>query len=407
MANLKLVGVNKVYPSGKAALFDINLTSSDGEFIAVTGGAGSGKSTLIRVIAGLEDATSGDIYIGDKLVNDMSSKERDVAVIFAGNTLNQSVTVAENIAYGLKIRNVPAAVSQQRVNAAAEILGLSDVLQRKPKTITAAQRLLACYARAMVREPKLYLFDDPIAGLDDKLRNEMRNVFVNLQARVKGTFIYATKSISEAMSMANRIVILCDGFIQQVDTPRNLYDYPANAYVAFFVGSPTINFIRGAEAVEEDGCVKIVYDGKKFAVPESIVARWQNKDEYIGTGRKIIAGIRPEDITVGADGAQFEGMVSAFEETEAGKLAEVTISKNVSLELFMEKPEKGAAVKLCADLSHLYLFDEETQLTLLSRDGGYIPCANNSEADYVPPAKGEMEARKKALEPKAENKKKK
>ena len=402
MANLKLVGVNKVYPSGKAALFDINLTSSDGEFIAVTGGAGSGKSTLIRVIAGLEDATSGDIYIGDKLVNDMSSKERDVAVIFAGNTLNQSVTVAENIAYGLKIRNVPAAVSQQRVNAAAEILGLSDVLQRKPKTITAAQRLLACYARAMVREPKLYLFDDPIAGLDDKLRNEMRNVFVNLQARVKGTFIYATKSISEAMSMANRIVILCDGFIQQVDTPRNLYDYPANAYVALLVGSPDINLVGGAVIEEREGGLVALCKGVEIPIAENIAQRLTAKEEYVGTGREVIIGIRPEDIKWG------EGMpaeVIYTDPADGKNYAECKVSDNLSLlTLVPDDVQKGMSGAVSPDGGRLYIFDGATRINILARDDGYT---QTGLAGVEPRPYDEEEALKASLRPAPEVKAKK
>ena len=190
------------------ALFNVSFSSSDSEFIAVVGGASCGKSTLLRIIAGLEEATAGDIYIGDKLSNELEPKERDVAMVFGSNTLYPSLSVADNIAFGLKMRNVPQAVVQQRVKVAAEILGLTDVLYRKPKALTSSQRLLATYGRAIVREPKIYLLDDPLAGLDGKLRDEMRNVLINLQARVKGTFVYATKNISEAMSMATRIVVL-------------------------------------------------------------------------------------------------------------------------------------------------------------------------------------------------------
>ena len=246
MANLKLAGVSKIYPSGKMALFNVSFSSPDGEFIVVTGGASCGKSTLLRIIAGLEEATAGDVYIGDKLVNELEPKERDVAMVFGSNTLYPSLSVADNMAFGLKMRNVPHAVVNRRVKIAAEMLGLSDVLYRKPKALTSAQRLLATYGRAVVREPKVYLLDDPLAGLDEKLRERMRSVLINLQARVKGTFVLATKNISDAMSMATKIVVLKDGFVQQVDSPRNLYDYPANAYVGFFVGSPTMNFIRRA-----------------------------------------------------------------------------------------------------------------------------------------------------------------
>ena len=282
MANLKLAGVSKIYPSGKMALFNVSFSSSDSEFIAIVGGASSGKSTLLRVIAGLEEATAGDIYIGDKLVNDADPKERDVAMIFGSNTLYPSLSVADNLAFGLKMRNVPAAVVQQRVKVAAEMLGLSDILYRKPKALTASQRLLTTYGRAIVREPKLYLLDDPLSGLDGKLREEMRGVLINLQARVKGTFIYATKNVAEAMSMATRVVVLKEGFVQQVDTPRNLYDYPANAYVGFFIGSPTMNLINGATAQREGEEVVLCFDDKKLAVPAAILARWTDAEQYIG-----------------------------------------------------------------------------------------------------------------------------
>ena len=187
MANLKLVGVSKTYPSGKAALYNVSLTSSGNEFIAVTGGASCGKSTLLRIIAGLEDATEGDIYIGDKLMNALKPKDRDVAMVFGTNTLYPAMSVADNMAYGLKMRNVPSAVAAESVKVVAEMLGISDVLYRKPKTLTAAQKLLATYGRAVVREPKIYLFDDPLSGLDEKLKEQMRGVLVSLQARVGGT----------------------------------------------------------------------------------------------------------------------------------------------------------------------------------------------------------------------------
>lgn len=407
MANLKLAGVSKIYPSGKMALFNVSFSSSDSEFIAIVGGASSGKSTLLRVIAGLEEATAGDIYIGDKLVNDADPKERDVAMIFGSNTLYPSLSVADNLAFGLKMRNVPAAVVQQRVKVAAEMLGLSDILYRKPKALTASQRLLTTYGRAIVREPKLYLLDDPLSGLDGKLREEMRGVLINLQARVKGTFIYATKNVAEAMSMATRVVVLKEGFVQQVDTPRNLYDYPANAYVGFFIGSPTMNLINGATAQREGEEVVLCFDDKKLAVPAAILARWTDAEQYIGTGKKLSIGIRPEDITADGDGAQLEGVVCGGDTLGDKSLAEIDISKNHSLTVFLEKPVKGAAHRLTIDTSRLYLFDGETQLTLLKRDEGYIADAKNTEADFVPLSKGEMDERINQFAPPEVNKAKK
>lgn len=407
MANLKLAGVSKIYPSGKMALFNVSFSSSDSEFIAVTGGSLSGKSTLLRIIAGLEEATAGDIFIGDKLMNEADPKDRDVAMIFGSNTLYPSLSVADNMAYGLKMRNVPAAVILQRVKVVAEMLGLTEVLYRKPKALTSTQRLLTTYGRAIVREPKLYLFDDPLAGLDEKLRADMRGVLVNLQARVKGTFIYATKSISEVMSMATRIVILKDGFVQQVDTPRNLYDYPANAYVGFFVGSPTMNLVQHAKVIREEDGIYCTFDDKKFALPENIISRWTDIEEYIGTEKEVTLGIRPEDIKVDADGALWEGEVCGADNADGASLAEIDISKNVSLTVFYDKPVRGEKHKLLPDLTRLYVFDGETQLTLLARDEGYIADEKNSEADFVPLTKGETEERIKQFTPPKQAKKKK
>lgn len=407
MANLKLAGVSKIYPSGKMALFNVSFSSSDSEFIAVTGGSLSGKSTLLRIIAGLEEATAGDIFIGDKLMNEADPKDRDVAMIFGSNTLYPSLSVADNMAYGLKMRNVPAAVILQRVKVVAEMLGLTEVLYRKPKALTSTQRLLTTYGRAIVREPKLYLFDDPLAGLDEKLRADMRGVLVNLQARVKGTFIYATKSISEAMSVATRIVILKDGFVQQVDTPRNLYDYPANAYVGFFVGSPTMNLVQHAKVIREEDGIYCTFDDKKFALPENIISRWTDIEEYIGTEKEVTLGIRPEDIKVDADGALWEGEVCGADNAGGASLAEIDISKNVSLTVFYDKPVRGEKHKLLPDLTRLYVFDGETQLTLLARDEGYIADEKNTEADFVPLTKGETEERIKQFTPPKQAKKKK
>lgn len=407
MANLKLAGVSKIYPSGKMALFNVSFSSSDSEFIAVTGGSLSGKSTLLRIIAGLEEATAGDIFIGDKLMNEADPKDRDVAMIFGSNTLYPSLSVADNMAYGLKMRNVPAAVILQRVKVVAEMLGLTEVLYRKPKALTSTQRLLTTYGRAIVREPKLYLFDDPLAGLDEKLRADMRGVLVNLQARVKGTFIYATKSISEALSMATRIVILKDGFVQQVDTPRNLYDYPANAYVGFFVGSPTMNLVQHAKVIREEDGIYCTFDDKKFALPENIISRWTDIEEYIGTEKEVTLGIRPEDIKVDADGALWEGEVCGADNADGASLAEIDISKNVSLTVFYDKPVRGEKHKLLPDLTRLYVFDGETQLTLLARDEGYIADEKNTEADFVPLTKGETEERIKQFTPPKQAKKKK
>ena len=221
----------------------------------------------------------------------------------------------------------------------------------------------------------------------------MRSVLINLQARVKGTFILATKNLADAMSMATKIVVLKEGFVQQVDTPRNLYDYPANAYVGFFIGSPTMNFIQRATVERDESGVYCAFDDKKLAVPQNIVDRWTNIDEYVGTGKLVTLGIRPEDIGVDVEGADIEGSVCGADTVDGKGLGEIDISKNVSLTVFLEKPVQGEKHSLKIDLSHLYVFDCETQLTLLARDGGYIPDEKNSDSDFVPLTREETEER--------------
>ncbi len=405
MANLQLNRVSKIYPSGALALYKANLELSDSEFVAVVGGEKSGKSTLLRVIAGLEEATDGTIVIGGKDVTSAEPKDRDVAMIFQGNTLYPALSVFDNIAYGLKIRKASQTLIDQRVKAAAEMLGLTDILKRKPKALTAEQKKKVAFARAMVREPKLYLLDDPLAGLDGALKDELRSVLVNIQARMKGTFIYATKSIPEAVSMASRIIVLREGMIQQIDTPANLYDYPANAYVAFLIGSPSINFINGAIIVEDGGKYCVVKDGVKLALPENIVKRFTALSEYANTGKKVIAGLRPEDMTV-TDG---EGIMSALVDT-CEDIGDVRYAEcdgeELSFVVRADGVEKGDNVNIDADLSRIMLFDGVTRLTLLERDGGYKK-TGYADADKLPLGYDEEEAVKEKLRLPKDVKKKK
>lgn len=401
MASLVLKDVSKLFPSGALALCKVSFELSDKEFIAVVGAEKSGKSTVLRVIAGLEEATSGQVIIGGKDMTGVPPKDRDVAMIFRNDTLYPSINVYENMAYGLKMRRTPQAAIDARVKVAAEILGLSDLLARKPKTLTAAQRQRVALGRAIAREPKLYLLDDPIAGLDGKLKAEMRDVIVNLQARVEGTFIYATKNVNEAMTMASRIVVLREGVVQQIDTPANLYDYPANAYVALYIGSPATNLFNGATLEEADGNLVAVYKGVNFPVAPEVAARLERREEYVGTGKKVIIGIRPEDITLG------EGRKAAVLSTEeaGGKLyAECSLSKDVSLLALAPSPlSRGEEVCLSAASAHMYIFDGETRITILKRDGGYAS-TGYADADVSPMAYGEEEELKSSLKPQPEAK---
>lgn len=405
MANLQLKSVSKIYPSGELALYKNNLQLSDSEFIAVVGGEKCGKTTLLRLIAGLDDVTEGEIIVGGKDVTQEDAKNRDVTMIFQGNTLYPSVSVYENIAYGLRLRKVSDTVIEQRVKAAAELLGLTDILYRKPKALTTEQKQRTVFGRAIAREPKLYLLDDPLSGLDAAMRERLRSVLINLQIRMKGTFVYATKNVNEALTMATRIVVLREGFIEQIDTPANLYDYPANAFVAFTVGSPTINFVNGA-TVEKDGeGTYVVFGETRWQLPENILSRFTSLEEYAGTGKKVILGLRPEDMSVGKEGFA-QATVGAFEEIagcgyadcDAGKLSFVVKAENVA---------KGDSVTLSADMTRAYLFDADTRLTLLERDGGYEK-TEYADADVKPLSYGEEEALKKKFTlPKKGSKKKK
>ena len=396
MANLQLETLSKIYPSGALALYKTNLTLSDGEFIAVVGGEKSGKSTLLRVIAGLEEATEGKIIVGGKDVTQAESKDRDVAMIFQGNTLYPTLTVYENIAYGLKIRKFSQSVIEQRIKVVADILGISDILNRKPKMLTAEQKQLTVFGRALVREPKLYLLDDPISGLGPELRAKLRSVLVNLQLRMKGTFVYATKNVNEALSMATRVLVLRDGFVQQIDTPANLYDYPANAYVAFMIGSPTVNFINNATIIKENGKAYAEAQGVRLALPENIEKRFTALNDYAENGKKVIVGIRPEDMSVGQDGF-IKVKVSASQQICGVGYADCDGEK-LSFVVKADGLNKGDEVTLTADLSHMFIFDADTRLTLLERDEGYKK-TDYTEVSALPYAEEEEIKNKLKLKP--------
>ena len=404
MANLKLKNVSKIYPSGELALYKCNLEFSDGEFVAVVGGEKCGKTTLLRLVAGMEEVTEGEVEVGGKDVTQAPSKDRDIAMIFQGNSLYPSLSVYDNMSYGLKLRKTSNTVIEQRVKAAAEILGLTDVLYRKPKALTTEQKQKVAFGRAIVREPKIYLLDDPLSGISSDLREKLRSVLINLQVRMNGTFVYACKNVNEALTMATRVIVLRNGFVQQSDTPANLYDYPANAYVAFTVGSPTVNFVNGAEIVAEDGVTYATTEGVKFPLPENIVKRFTNIGEYAGTGKKVILGIRPEDASVG-EGGLFKAKIAASEEICGTLYAECECG-NLSFVVKAEKAEKGEEAEVCAYLTHVLIFDAETRLTLLERDGGYVG-TGSADAGFKPLGYDEEERLKKKFKLSDADKKKK
>ncbi len=245
MASLTLKNIYKVYAGGVTAVSDFNLDIEDKEFIVLVGPSGCGKSTTLRMVAGLEEITDGELYIGDKLVNDVAPKDRDIAMVFQNYALYPHMTVYDNMAFGLKLRKTPKQEIDRRVKEAAKILDIEHLLTRltrKPKALSGGQRQRVALGRAIVREPKVFLMDEPLSNLDAKLRVQMRTEITKLHQRLQTTFIYVTHDQTEAMTMGSRIVVMKDGFIQQVDTPQNLYDYPTNLFVAGFIGTPQMNF---------------------------------------------------------------------------------------------------------------------------------------------------------------------
>ena len=368
MASLKLSNLDKVFPSGERALYDVNLEVRDGEFLVILGGENSGKSTVLRLTAGLDTESDGKVFIDGKDVTDSDPKDRDIAMVFKSATIYPTMNVFDNLAYSLKMRKAPAALVNERVKVVSAVLGLDEVLYRKPKTLTSAQKQRVALGRAIVREPRVYLLDDPLSGLDDKLRRELLSVIINLQARMKATFVYATKNVNEAMTMGTRIAVMKNGFLQQSDTPANLYDYPANEYVAFLVGAPTINFIRDAEIVAGENGYLAQFKGGEIALPESIVKRFENIAAYAGSGKRVTLGIRPEDAKSG-DG-EIKGKVVKAE--NGTNYAECEIAPDISFTFAADKEyAAGAEICLSLDKDRLHIFDAETRLTLLARDAGY------------------------------------
>lgn len=405
MSGLKLSDITKIYDSGTTALYNVNLETADKEFIVLVGGEKCGKSTLLRVIAGLEEPTDGKVYIDGKDITEKEPKDRNIAMVFKGDSLYPTLTVFENMAYGLRIRKAPQALIEQRVKSAAAILGLTEVLYRKPKVLSSAARQRVAIGRAIVREPRLYLLDEPLSGLDEKLRLDMLNIIINLQARMQGTFVYATKNLSEALTIGTRIVVMKDGLVQQIDTPANLYDYPANTYVAFYIGSPTINFLQKAKIVKEEDVYFAVCGDIRLAIPSNIVSRFEKIDEYAGSDKTVIVGIRPEDINISAEG-EIAAQVGKVEKDGETSYAECAAGGQTLLVSAAENTAKGDEVKLLVDVTKLYIFDSETRLTLLGRDGGYKN-TGFADADRVPLPYPEEQAVIENLKPKKDEKKKK
>src|SRR5690554_1520856 len=292
MASVTLKNITKVYDGNVTAVSDFNLDIADKEFIVLVGPSGCGKSTTLRMVAGLEEITEGELYIGDKLMNDVAPKDRDIAMVFQNYALYPHMTVYDNMAFGLKLRKTPKAEIDRRVKEAAKILDIEHLLNRKPKALSGGQRQRVALGRAIVREPKVFLMDEPLSNLDAKLRVQMRTEITKLHNRLQTTFIYVTHDQTEAMTMGSRIVVMKDGFIQQVDTPQQLYDHPVNLFVGGFIGSPQMNFIP-AKLEQEGNDVFAITETDKIKIPEGKIKKLKDPS-YIG--KEVIMGVRPEDL---------------------------------------------------------------------------------------------------------------
>ncbi|NLP25741.1 MAG: sn-glycerol-3-phosphate ABC transporter ATP-binding protein UgpC [Clostridiales bacterium] len=376
MASLSLRNMYKKYPGGVIAASDINLEIRDKEFIVLVGPSGCGKSTTLRMVAGLEEITEGELYIGDRLVNDIAPKDRDIAMVFQNYALYPHMTVYENMAFGLKLRRMPKNEISRKVEEAAKILDLTHLLDRKPKAMSGGQRQRVALGRAIVRDPKVFLLDEPLSNLDAKLRAQMRTEISKLHKRLGTTFIYVTHDQTEAMTMGDRIVVMKDGFIQQVDTPNVLYERPANKFVAGFLGSPQMNFIETRVTKQDDQYVlefgSNEADGKKYTIVLPEAKASADLEGYVD--RSVIMGIRPESIhdeemyisnaTTGIIECNVELTEMMGAETFLYlNCAGIPLTARVSPRTTTKMND---VIKVAIDPNRVHLFDKETENTIIN-----------------------------------------
>ena len=368
MASLSLTNVCKVYPNGFEAVKDFNLEIADQEFIIFVGPSGCGKSTTLRMIAGLEDISSGELKIGDRVVNDVEPKDRDIAMVFQNYALYPHMTVFDNMAFGLKLRKVPKDEIKKKVEEAAKILDLEKLLDRKPKALSGGQRQRVAMGRAIVRNPKVFLMDEPLSNLDAKLRVQMRSEIASLHNRLKATIIYVTHDQTEAMTLGTRIVVLKDGVIMQVDSPQKLYNEPNNLFVAGFIGSPQMNFIDAVCKVEGER-VTLNFEKTSVVLPPAKAKRLIDGGY---NGKTVVMGIRPEDI--GDSQIEIEAHKDAVFETDVTGYellgSEVLLYFSVAGTAMTAKVDSrttarmGDHITLAIDPEKIHCFDKETELTI-------------------------------------------
>ena len=367
MASLSLKNIYKIYDNGFEAVKDFNLEVQDKEFIIFVGPSGCGKSTTLRMIAGLEEISSGTLEIDGKVMNDVEPKDRDIAMVFQNYALYPHMTVFDNMAFGLKLRKVPKDEIKRKVEEAARILDLEKLLDRKPKALSGGQRQRVAMGRAIVRNPKVFLMDEPLSNLDAKLRVQMRIEIAKLHQRLGTTIIYVTHDQTEAMTLGTRIVVMKDGVVQQVDTPQNLYEKPANLFVAGFMGSPQMNFLDAVVEVNGEEASLLVA-GSAIPLPP---AKAKKLIEGGYAGKTVTFGIRPEDVYdsemfIETAKCSFESTIKVYELLGAEvylyfDLAEFPITARVDSRT---TARPGDTVKFAFDVEKIHIFDKETEQTI-------------------------------------------
>lgn len=391
MADVSLKHVYKVYPNGTKAVSDFNMEIRDKEFIVFVGPSGCGKSTTLRMIAGLEDISAGELKIGDLIVNDMEPKDRDIAMVFQNYALYPHMTVYENIAFGLRLRKLPKDEIHQKVVEAADILGITEYLSKKPKEMSGGQRQRVALGRAIVREPKVMLLDEPLSNLDAKLRTQMRAEIAKLHDKLQTTFIYVTHDQVEAMTMGTRIVVMKSGFVQQIDTPKNLYNYPANKFVAGFIGTPQMNFFEGTLLKTGDS-VTIKFDNSEAEVTVPYSMLYKARPAYLDGKKKVYIGLRAEDISLADEDIKNSKTIVKIKISHKEELGSETLvygDINMDGDSYGESPTRiiikdsgehewnaGDIVDAALKVERIHLFDKETEESVLPRipEYDYIDC---------------------------------
>ena len=356
MASVTMKGIRKVYDKTVVAVDDFNLEIADKEFIVLVGPSGCGKSTALRMIAGLEEITAGELYFDGRKMNNVEPKNRNIAMVFQNYALYPHMTVYDNIAFGLRMRHTPRREIDRKVREAAEILEISDLLKRKPKALSGGQRQRVAIGRAIVRDPDVFLMDEPLSNLDAKLRSQMRAELIQLRRRLDTTFVYVTHDQTEAMTLGDRIVVMNDGHIMQVGTPYEVFHRPANLFVAGFIGTPQMNFLDAVLESKNGACAALLSEGRILLPPGSVAPAWD--------GKAVTLGVRPEHLHLAEDGAlpavvevsELMGSSVALHLRCCGALVEL-ISPAAELGPDMT----GAQVRLSPDTDRLHFFDPESK----------------------------------------------